>query len=265
MAILFNMRPATSCRHPHALWCRGQSFKILIMTDLRNRLAYTHMYYGARLRANAVGEICIYIKNKQQGVRESRPEARNQKPESGNTMTAPATCGVIKDTSPTGHGPICNQPTRPTTHRLTPTAHQATTPAFRATHRKTIALNQNWFRGPDFNYISYIREAKTCRAEGKRGSHKNDFVLIAITPPIFLANPPPPAAPPTPLFGDVASALLEGCSTPENRRTTQVLPIVCSYFVRRQPPRNWHHNPQKLFDFIACRKMKMENFSSLLE
>lgn len=103
------------------------------------------MDYARRL-ANAVGEICIYIKNKQQGVRESRPEAStasrppppvasSQKPEAGNTMTAPATCGVIKDTSPTGHGPICNQPTRPI-----PVLGQDTPPLH---HRKTIALNQN--------------------------------------------------------------------------------------------------------------------------
>jgi len=92
------------------------------------------MYYELRRLANAVGEICIYIKNKQQGDRESRPEARSQKPvarkqrpEAGNTMTAPATCGVIKDTSPTGHGPICNQPTRPTAHNP-PMSHPGATP-----------------------------------------------------------------------------------------------------------------------------------------
>jgi len=36
------------------------------------------MYYELRRLANAVGEICIYIKNKQQGDRESRPEAKSQ-------------------------------------------------------------------------------------------------------------------------------------------------------------------------------------------
>jgi len=45
------MRPATSARHTHALRCRGQSFKILIMTDLRNRPAHTYV-----LRTSAPGE-----------------------------------------------------------------------------------------------------------------------------------------------------------------------------------------------------------------
>jgi len=101
-----------------------------------------------------------------------KPEARSQKTETRSREHDDSASDLRRNQRHVTNRPWTNLQSTDTPHRPQPTHEPPRShPAIRTTHRKTIALNQNWFRGPDFNYFSYIRGKLVVRKDsGDRGS-----------------------------------------------------------------------------------------------